>query len=90
MLLLLQILTEPEHLKHFDALINVQEQYCAKATQNNLCAQARQMLHYDKKHNTNFIFKVGDKVLMDEAQNGSQFIETIAWRLHHSKRPGQG
>ena len=27
-----QILTEPEHLKHIDALINLQEQYRAKAT----------------------------------------------------------
>ena len=31
-----QILTEPEHLKHIDALINLQEQYRAKATQNIL------------------------------------------------------
>ena len=45
-----QILTEPEHLKHIDALINLQEQYRAKATQNILCAQTRQKLHYDKKH----------------------------------------
>ena len=57
-----QILTEPEHLKHIDALINLQEQYRAKTTQNILCAQTRQKLHYDKKHNTNSIFKVGDKV----------------------------
>ena len=34
-----QILTEPEHLKHIDALINLQEQYRAKATQNILCAK---------------------------------------------------
>ena len=43
-----QILTEPEHLKHIDALINLQEQYRAKATQNILCAQTRQKLHNDK------------------------------------------
>ena len=30
-----QILTEPEHLKHINALTNLQEQYRAKATQNN-------------------------------------------------------
>ena len=36
------ILTEPEHLKHIDALINLQEQYRAKATQNILCAQTMQ------------------------------------------------
>ena len=35
-----QILTEPEHLKHIDALINLHEQYRAKATQNILCTQA--------------------------------------------------
>ena len=64
-----QILTEPEHLKHIDALINLQEQYRAKATQNILCAQTRQKLHYDKKHNTNSIFKVGDKVLKSNARN---------------------
>ena len=64
-----QIVAEPEHLKHIDALINLQEQYCAKATQNNLCAQTRQKLHYDKKHNTNSIFKVGDKVLKFNAKN---------------------
>lgn len=34
-----QILTEPEHLKHIDALIDLQEQYRTKATQNILCAQ---------------------------------------------------
>ena len=45
-----QILTEPEHLKHIDALINLQEQYHAKATQNILCAQARQKLHYKHNH----------------------------------------
>ena len=64
-----QILTEPEHLKHIDALINLQEQYRAKATQNILCAQTRQKLHNDKKHNTNSIFKVGDKVLKSNARN---------------------
>ncbi|KAL5503479.1 hypothetical protein EMCRGX_G010435 [Ephydatia muelleri] len=65
----IQILTEPEHLKHIDALINLQEQYRAKATQNILCAQTRQKLHYNKKHNTNSIFKVGDKVLKSIARN---------------------
>ena len=64
-----QILTEPEHPKHIDALLNLQEQYCAKATQNILCAQTRQKLHYDKKHNTNSIFKVGNKVLKSNARN---------------------
>ena len=54
---------------HIDALINLQEQYRAKATQNILCAQTRQKLHYDKKHNTNSIFKVGDKVLKSNARN---------------------
>ena len=42
-----QIFTEPEHLKHIDARVNRQEQYRAKATQNILCAQTRQKLHYD-------------------------------------------
>ena len=44
-----QILTKPEFLKHIDALINLQEQYRAKATQNILCAQTRQKLYYDTK-----------------------------------------
>ena len=34
--LLPQILTESEHLKHIDALIDLQEQYRVKATQNIL------------------------------------------------------
>ncbi|KAL5508794.1 hypothetical protein EMCRGX_G004033 [Ephydatia muelleri] len=59
----------PEHQKHIDAFINLQEQYRAKATQNILCAQARQKLHYDTKHNTNSTFKVGNKVLKSNARN---------------------
>jgi hypothetical protein len=88
-----QILTEPEHLKHIDALINLQEQYRAKATQNILCAQTRQKLHYDKKHNTNSIFKVGDKVLKSNARNRHRMggkLEKPWLGVHHSKRPGQG
>ena len=64
-----QILKEPKHLKHIDVLINLQVQYRAKATQNILCAQTRLKLHYDKKHNTNSIVKVGDKVLKSNARN---------------------
>ena len=75
-----QYLTEPEHI---DALINLQEQYRAKATQNILCAQTRQKLHYDKKYNTNSIFKVGDKVLKSNARSVYRMGETMAWCLHH-------
>ena len=64
-----QILTESEHLKHIDALIDLQEQYHVKATQNILCAQTRQKLHYDTKHNTNSVFKVGNKVFKSNARN---------------------
>ena len=67
--LLPQILTESEHLKHIDALIDLQEQYRVKATQNIFCAKTRQKLHYDKNHNTNSIFMVGDKVLKSNARN---------------------
>ena len=56
-----QILTEPEHLKHIDALINLQEQYHAEATQNILCAQTRQKLHYDKKTQHKFYIKGGEQ-----------------------------
>ena len=44
-----QILAEPEHLKHIDALINLQEQYCAKATQSNLCAQTKENDNYKEQ-----------------------------------------
>ena len=40
-----QILRAPKYLKHFDALINLQEQNRAQATQNILCAQTRQKLY---------------------------------------------
>eukprot|EP00731_Ephydatia_muelleri_P003495 Em0001g3495a len=60
---------EPEHLKHIDARINLEEHYRAKATQNILCPQTRQKLHYDNKHNTNSIFKVRDKVLKSNDRN---------------------
>ena len=39
-----------------------------------------------KKHNTNSIFKVGDKALKSNAKNSHR----MAWPLHHSKRPGKG
>ncbi|KAL5502516.1 hypothetical protein EMCRGX_G009309 [Ephydatia muelleri] len=70
-----QILTELEHLKHIEALINLQEQYRAKATQNILCAQTRQKLHYDKKHNTNSIFKNAELDLQHEEYALSKDID---------------
>ena len=59
-----QILTESEHLINIDAFINLQGQYRAKATQNILCVRTRQ-----KKYNTNYIIKTGDKVLKSNAKN---------------------
>ena len=51
------------------ALIELQEDYRAKAMQNIVRAQERQQKQYDRKHNTNTTLKVGDKVLKENSRN---------------------
>ena len=51
------------------ALIELQEDYRAKAMQNIVCAQERQQKQYDRKHNMNTTLKVGDKVLKENSRN---------------------
>ena len=51
------------------ALIKLQEEYRAKAMQNIARAQERQKTQYDRKHNTNTMLNIGDKVLKENTRN---------------------
>ena len=61
--------SDTELLNSTVALIELQEDYHAKAMQNIVRAQERQQKQYDRKHNTNTMLKVGDKVLKENSRN---------------------
>ena len=61
--------TESKMLESTRALINLQDEYRARAAHNIAHAQERQKQQYDRKHNTNTTLKIGDKVLQENSKN---------------------
>ena len=60
--------TESKMLESTRALINLQDEYHARAAHNIARAQERQKQQYDRKHNTNTTLKIWDKVLQENSK----------------------
>ena len=65
------------------ALINLQDEYRARAAHNIARAQERQKQQYDRKHNTNTTLKIGDKVLKENSKNKHRMGGKLPKSCHH-------